>query len=88
MSPCSAGRAQPATGWWSGSIPFAEDTPIRLIEALCPEVLIKGADYTVDQVVGADFVQAHGGRVELVTLEQGQSTSRTIARIRAVNGES
>jgi D-beta-D-heptose 7-phosphate kinase/D-beta-D-heptose 1-phosphate adenosyltransferase len=69
-------------------IPFAEDTPIRLIEALCPEVLIKGADYTVDQVVGADFVQAHGGRVELVTLEQGQSTSRTIARIRAVNGES
>jgi D-beta-D-heptose 7-phosphate kinase / D-beta-D-heptose 1-phosphate adenosyltransferase len=69
-------------------VPFAEDTPIRLIEAICPEVLIKGADYTVDQVVGADFVQAHGGRVALVPLEQGQSTSRTIARIRAVNGES
>jgi D-beta-D-heptose 7-phosphate kinase/D-beta-D-heptose 1-phosphate adenosyltransferase len=63
-------------------VPFAEDTPIRLIEALRPDVLIKGADYTIDQVVGADFVQAHGGRVALVPLEQGQSTSRTIARIR------
>ena len=69
-------------------VPFAEDTPIRLIEAIRPEVLIKGADYTVDQVVGADFVQAHGGRVALVPLEQGQSTSRTIARIRAVTSES
>ncbi|MEA2754294.1 MAG: D-beta-D-heptose 7-phosphate kinase / D-beta-D-heptose 1-phosphate adenosyltransferase [Aliidongia sp.] len=63
-------------------VPFAEDTPIQLIEALKPDVLIKGADYTIDQVVGADFVQAHGGRVALVPLEQGQSTSRTIARIR------
>ncbi|MEI9985856.1 MAG: D-glycero-beta-D-manno-heptose-7-phosphate kinase [Aliidongia sp.] len=67
-------------------VPFAEDTPIRLIEAIRPDVLIKGADYTVDQVVGADFVQAHGGRVALVPLEQGQSTTRTIARIRAVEG--
>jgi D-beta-D-heptose 7-phosphate kinase/D-beta-D-heptose 1-phosphate adenosyltransferase len=68
-------------------IPFAEDTPIRLIEAIRPEVLIKGADYTIDQVVGAGFVQSYGGRVALVPLEQGQSTTRTIARIRAANGE-
>ena len=67
-------------------VPFAEDTPIRLIEAICPDVLIKGADYTVDQVVGAAFVQAHGGRVALVPLEQGQSTTRTIARIKAADG--
>jgi D-beta-D-heptose 7-phosphate kinase/D-beta-D-heptose 1-phosphate adenosyltransferase len=67
-------------------VPFAEDTPIRLIEAIRPDVLIKGADYTVEQVVGAELVQSYGGRVALVPLEQGQSTSRTIARIRAVDG--
>jgi D-beta-D-heptose 7-phosphate kinase/D-beta-D-heptose 1-phosphate adenosyltransferase len=67
-------------------VPFAEDTPIRLIEALKPDILIKGADYTVDQVVGADIVQAYGGRVFLVPLDQGQSTTRTIARIRAAGG--
>jgi|HubBroStandDraft_1064217.scaffolds.fasta_scaffold00141_13 D-beta-D-heptose 7-phosphate kinase/D-beta-D-heptose 1-phosphate adenosyltransferase len=68
-------------------VPFAEDTPIRLIEAIRPDVLIKGADYTVDQVVGADFVQSYGGSVALVPLVQGQSTTRTIARIRAASGE-
>jgi D-beta-D-heptose 7-phosphate kinase/D-beta-D-heptose 1-phosphate adenosyltransferase len=67
-------------------VPFAEDTPIRLIEAIHPEVLIKGADYTVEQVVGAELVQSYGGRVALVPLAQGQSTTRTIARIRAVEG--
>ena len=67
-------------------VPFAEDTPMRLIEAIRPDVLIKGADYTIDQVVGAELVQSYGGRVALVPLEQGQSTSRTIARIRAVEG--
>lgn len=60
---------------------FAEDTPLRLIEAMRPEVLVKGADYTVDQVVGADVVQGYGGRVVLVDLEAGHSTTNTIARI-------
>ena len=69
-------------------IPFAEDTPIRLIEAIRPEVLIKGSDYSIGQVVGAELVQSYGGRVALVALEPDQSTSRTIARIRAANGES
>jgi D-beta-D-heptose 7-phosphate kinase/D-beta-D-heptose 1-phosphate adenosyltransferase len=67
-------------------VPFAEDTPMRLIEAIRPDVLIKGADYTVDQVVGADLVQSYGGRVALVPLEAGQSTTGTIARIRAAEG--
>ncbi|HVJ52275.1 MAG TPA: D-glycero-beta-D-manno-heptose-7-phosphate kinase [Aliidongia sp.] len=67
-------------------LPFAEDTPIRLIEAIRPEVLIKGADYTVEQVVGAEIVQSYGGRIFLVPLEQGQSTTGTIARIRAAGG--
>lgn len=62
---------------------FAEDTPRRLIEALRPDVLIKGADYTVDQVVGADLVQSWGGRVLLAALKPGQSTTETIRRMAA-----
>lgn len=62
---------------------FEEDTPERLIRAVRPDVLIKGADYTLDQVVGADFVQANGGRVALIPLEEGHSTTGTIRRINA-----
>jgi len=60
---------------------FPEDTPYALIKAVLPDVLIKGADYTVDAVVGADVVQAHGGRVLLAPLVDGQSTTGTIARL-------
>src|SRR5207248_1487520 len=60
---------------------FDEETPIKLIEALHPDALIKGADYSVEQVVGASFVQSYGGRVVLATLTPGQSTSGTIARM-------
>lgn len=60
---------------------FGEDTPLALITALRPDVLVKGADYTLDQVVGAEFVLARGGRVDLVDLVAGHSTTRTIARI-------
>jgi D-beta-D-heptose 7-phosphate kinase/D-beta-D-heptose 1-phosphate adenosyltransferase len=57
---------------------FDEETPRELIEALQPDVLIKGADYTIDRVVGADIVQGRGGRVVLAALSPGQSTSRII----------
>jgi D-beta-D-heptose 7-phosphate kinase/D-beta-D-heptose 1-phosphate adenosyltransferase len=60
---------------------FAEDTPVPLLEALKPDVLIKGADYTLDQVVGGDVVRAYGGTVVLATLLPGESTSRTIAKL-------
>lgn len=60
---------------------FTDDTPVSLIEAIKPDVLVKGADYTVDQVVGADIVQRHGGKVMLVDLEVGHSTTSTIARM-------
>jgi D-beta-D-heptose 7-phosphate kinase / D-beta-D-heptose 1-phosphate adenosyltransferase len=59
---------------------FDEETPKELIDALQPDVLIKGSDYTVDQVVGADVVQARGGRVVLAELVAGQSTSRLVAK--------
>jgi D-beta-D-heptose 7-phosphate kinase/D-beta-D-heptose 1-phosphate adenosyltransferase len=60
---------------------FAEDTPVRLIEAIRPDMLAKGADYTVERVVGADIVQGYGGKILLVELEEGHSTTATIARL-------
>ena len=60
---------------------FDDDTPLDLITRLKPDVLIKGADYTIDTVVGADEVQASGGRVALIDLVEGYSTTRTIGRM-------
>jgi D-beta-D-heptose 7-phosphate kinase/D-beta-D-heptose 1-phosphate adenosyltransferase len=60
---------------------FEEDTPLELIRALRPDVLIKGADYRVDQVVGGDLVTGWGGRVFLADLQAGHSTTATIARM-------
>ena len=60
---------------------FDEDTPHAIISALQPDVLVKGADYALDQVVGADIVLARGGRVELAALVEGQSTTRIAARL-------
>jgi D-beta-D-heptose 7-phosphate kinase/D-beta-D-heptose 1-phosphate adenosyltransferase len=61
---------------------FEEDTPIELIRLLRPEVLVKGADYTVDQVVGSELVLGWGGVVRLAELLPGQSTTATVARIK------
>ena len=60
---------------------FEEDTPLHLIEAITPDLLFKGADYRIDQVVGGEFVLSKGGRVELIPLEEGHSTTNTIRRI-------
>src|SRR5271166_509591 len=59
---------------------FDEDTPYDTIGALVPDVLIKGADYTEDQISGADVVRSAGGRVERIRLVEGQSTSELIRR--------
>ncbi|ALK09918.1 D-glycero-beta-D-manno-heptose-7-phosphate kinase [Blastochloris viridis] len=59
---------------------FDEDTPLELIQSLKPDCLIKGADYTIDNVVGADFVRTYGGQVLLVPLEDGHSTTSIISR--------
>ena len=61
---------------------FDADTPLALIEAMRPDVLVKGADYTIEEVVGGDLVRAYGGQVVLATLKQGYSTTDTIARLR------
>jgi D-beta-D-heptose 7-phosphate kinase/D-beta-D-heptose 1-phosphate adenosyltransferase len=61
--------------------PFAEATPIELIKAIRPDVLIKGADYTVQTVVGAADVQSWGGQVRLADIVEGYSTTAAIARM-------
>lgn len=62
---------------------FGEPTPIELIEAVRPDILVKGNDYTVATIVGADFVLANGGRVETIALVPGYSTTKLIERIKA-----
>ncbi len=62
---------------------FDEPTPAELLAALAPDVLVKGGDYTVATVVGAQGVQARGGRVVIIPLTAGHSTTGTIARLRA-----
>lgn len=60
---------------------FGEDTPLEVIGVLKPDVLVKGADYTIDKVVGADLVQSWGGKVVLAELVDGQSTTNTIKKM-------
>jgi D-beta-D-heptose 7-phosphate kinase/D-beta-D-heptose 1-phosphate adenosyltransferase len=60
---------------------FGEDTPVELIKAIKPDVLVKGADYSEATVVGADIVKGYGGRVVLADLTPGFSTTGTIARM-------
>jgi D-beta-D-heptose 7-phosphate kinase/D-beta-D-heptose 1-phosphate adenosyltransferase len=62
-------------------ITFEEDTPLNLIRAIKPNVLIKGGDYTRESVVGADIVEELGGHIELVPLVPGISTSYLAAAI-------
>jgi rfaE bifunctional protein nucleotidyltransferase chain/domain len=61
---------------------FDDDTPRELIAALLPDVLVKGGDYTRDTIVGADEVEAAGGRVEVIPLVPGRSTTSILQRVR------
>ena len=63
---------------------FDEDTPEALIHAIKPDVLVKGGDYTIDKIVGADFVQSYGGSVEIIPFVNGYSTTGLISRIRSL----
>lgn len=63
---------------------FNEDTPLHLITTLLPDVLVKGGDYTLDQIVGAKEVMASGGEVKIVPLLDGFSTTAIIEKMKAV----
>ena len=60
---------------------FNEETPAELIKLIQPDVLIKGGDYTMETIVGADDVLANGGRVEIIQLKEGFSTTGIIEKI-------
>jgi D-beta-D-heptose 7-phosphate kinase/D-beta-D-heptose 1-phosphate adenosyltransferase len=68
-------------------IRFDQDTPIRLIEQIRPEVLVKGSDYAKEEVVGWDLVEGWGGRVVLAPLVDGKSTTAVIQRILEAHGQ-
>jgi rfaE bifunctional protein nucleotidyltransferase chain/domain len=63
---------------------FDEDTPFRIINAIQPDVLVKGADWAEDAIVGRETVEARGGRVVRVPVEKGFSTTGIIEKIRSV----
>ena len=64
-------------------IRFNESTPEQLIKTLVPDILVKGGDYQITEIAGADFVIAQGGRVELIQLKEGKSTSNLIDKIQS-----
>lgn len=63
-------------------IPFGEDTPYELIKAIAPDVLVKGGDYDIEDIVGKDIVQANGGRVITIPLVEGKSTTGIMDKLR------
>lgn len=63
---------------------FEEDTPAQIIRLVQPDVLVKGADWPADGIVGRDTVEARGGRVVRVPVEQGYSTTSIVERIRTL----
>jgi rfaE bifunctional protein nucleotidyltransferase chain/domain len=64
---------------------FEEDTPLELIKSIMPDVLVKGGDYTVEQIAGAKEVMANGGRVVINEIKEGFSTSSIINKIGSAN---
>jgi D-beta-D-heptose 7-phosphate kinase/D-beta-D-heptose 1-phosphate adenosyltransferase len=60
---------------------FDTDTPMPLLEALRPDVLVKGGQYKLEEVVGYELLQSYGGRIVRADMEDGFSTTNTIARM-------
>jgi len=65
--------------------PFSEDTPLKLITALMPDILVKGGDYQPDNIVGAAEVRQAGGEVTVIPFVEGFSTTKLLRRIQAIN---
>lgn len=67
--------------WVDFVVPFSEDTPERIIREISPDVLVKGGDYRIEDIAGADFVLSRGGRVEIFNYLEGYSTTSIIKKI-------
>jgi len=63
-------------------VPFSEATPESLIKTIAPHVLVKGGDYTLDTIVGAEYVQQNGGEVKVIAFKEGYSSSAIISKIK------
>ena len=74
-------RLLAALGFVDAVILFSEPTPLKLITTLKPSILVKGNDYSVDTIVGADVVLQHGGEVKTIELVEGYSTTKIISKI-------
>ncbi len=70
-----------AISFVSAVIIFEEDTPLSLIQSIKPDILVKGADYIPENIVGYDFVKSYGGKIESVDLLDGYSTSNILNKI-------
>ncbi len=66
-------------------ISFSEDTPLKLIQSLQPDVLVKGGDYEPDEIIGSEEVRKNGGKVIVIPFVDGHSTSALIARIKTAH---
>lgn len=75
-------RMMAAMNFIDAVILFDEPTPKELIQLLCPNILVKGDDYSLENIVGADFVLANGGAVKTISLVKGYSTSSIIEKIK------
>ncbi len=62
---------------------FGEPTPLKLIKQIMPDVLAKGADYKISEIVGAEFVESYGGKVQRVKLVAGRSTSSILSKMKS-----
>ena len=70
-----------ALGFVDAVVIFEEDTPEKLIKATHPDVLVKGGDYTIETIVGADFVLSYGGIVKTIPLVENFSTTKILKRL-------
>lgn len=75
-------RMLAALGFVDAVIKFEEETPLKLIKWCLPDVLVKGKDYEINNIVGADVVLENGGRVETIEILKGHSTTRLIEKIK------
>jgi D-beta-D-heptose 7-phosphate kinase/D-beta-D-heptose 1-phosphate adenosyltransferase len=66
---------------------FSEDTPLELIKMILPDTLVKGGDYTINNIVGAKEVMDNGGSVEIIQTQQGFSTTGIINKISETNNK-
>jgi rfaE bifunctional protein nucleotidyltransferase chain/domain len=81
----SRARVLAGLGFTDMVILFDQDTPIELIKAIKPDILVKGKDYDISNIVGADIVLGYGGKVETIELTKGLSTSNVIEKIKKTN---